>query len=463
MRTQTRSRRTANRALVALGASTALTSCFLDLDYPNRQANGRGGAGGSAGESGAGGGSPYDWSGINECPEATECGQDGNGCISAGVPEPLDRAASDSTNILEPFYFGFTRMRIGNVADDVASTPDQDAWRTIGFDLDGVCTNSATCGIFGQASLVDARSCKSSYGARTPFDGTDCRDNAVGQFFALGAPTSELEKFGFSERHWNCGIRAGWFNLITKVSNYNGERNDDAVRVDIYSSTGTETPGFSCTAGEGGMPPDDWYERPTWQSSTRWHIARRSISPIVNEELFGDHIPDGVVSSSDAFVRDGWLVAHLPENSELWLNGHSSDLSGFRLLLRRGVLAAKLVRDPETQLWTVEDGTIGGVVLAVDVLSAFREIGFCENLCATYASLGNSLMDFTDSVATTGTNFPSAPCDGMSLGISFQGQQVTGRRMDIVDVPEPVDCPNPKNPELPRHGCVCPGAGGDCE
>src|SRR5690606_9586617 len=115
-------------------------------------------------------------------------------------------------------------------------TPDDKAWRSLGFDLDGRCTSTTTC-TDSEGALVKELACKNDL--NLPYDGELCRDNAVGSLFGLGAASPLIGgPFGLTEPNWNCALLHGEYSIIFKISGYNGEPDDPEVRLDIYASNG---------------------------------------------------------------------------------------------------------------------------------------------------------------------------------------------------------------------------------
>jgi hypothetical protein len=456
---------------LSLGVGALLLSGCNVYDDSLGQKNPIGGAGsaGTAGTAGTAGannnpdGEPGDrfWLKKNDCPADEECGKEGDGCESAGMPTHEHRPPSEGVTekSIDPFYFGLTQMRLGFVNDDEGFTKNPDAWKQIGFDVDGVCTSSETCtSVADTSKLISVRSCKKPEGAISQaVDGNQCLDNLVGNLFPVAAATPDLSTaFAFSEGHWNCGIRAGSFNVIGKVSNYNGELYDDQVRLDIYNSVGLDNPLFWCDEGDGGTLQDNWFNQAPWfGNNLEWQISRRSLKPLIAEDQHGTLLPDAKAADPAAYVRNGWLIAELPEGAEIWLNGmRSRAIPGIRLIIRRGVLAARLVKQPN-ETWEVEIGNIAGVIRNEDILAAFRDIGFCENMCSDYELLSTYLRNFSDTLSGTNELQPDIDCDAMSVGVEFKATQIVTSTKKIVDVDDPIDCPEPRASHMPRQGCTC--------
>jgi hypothetical protein len=419
--------------------------------------SGSGGLGGSGGEAGSSGGSagadasvPRERWWERTTPE---------GCESAGVPRSTDRPQASGGTPLAPIYLATTRLRFGAANDDDELTRNEDAWKEIGLDLDLSCTASETCSVGG--SPLEQHACKNAF--QVPFDGKDCRDNQIGKLFPIATRSPLVGLlFGISEANWNCAVHRGELSIFLKLSGYDGSKNDSSVRLDVYVSTGLQAlPSWTCTSGPSGSVPPDWYDQAPWLHTKPWKIARRSIS--LNAQDAGVDLPDSKHADPAAFVRDGWLVAQLPPATEFWLNGERSHIPGFRLQFHRAVLLGKLEKGLDG-IWRLGQGTIGGLVKAGEILAAFREIGFCENMCDGYTSVTAYLNTAQDALSTATEPLPDTPCDSLSLGIGFEARQAAATAADVEPVAEPVDCPPPRHPLAPQHGCVCPdpGVGGPC-
>jgi hypothetical protein len=147
----------------------------------------------------------------------------------------------------------------------------------------------------------------------------------------------------------------------------------------------------------------------------------------------------------------------------VWLNGERSHVAGFRLLLHRSVTLGKLAKQLDGT-WKLTQGTMGGVVLPSEILGSFREIGFCENMCDAYLSVLQYLNTNQDAISSTSAKLPNTPCNSLSIGIGFEARQAMATSVDVEIAKDPVDCPTPKHPLAPQHGCTCPppGVGGPC-
>ncbi len=423
-----------------------------------------GGAAGVGGSLGGGGGQSGS-GGTAGTPDAGPTGpwwntKSKDGCDSVGVPTNADRpSVTDPGAPLAPIYLATTRLRFGSASDDAALTANDKAWLDIGLDIDLSCTNSSTCTVNG--TNVEEHACKNDL--LVPFDGTQCRDNQIGKLYPVAALSPFVGPlFGITEPNWNCALHRGEFGLIFKLSEYNGEPNDASVRVDLYTSMGLQTlQNWTCTSGSGGGVPDNWFKQAPWLHTAHWKIADSSLDPTGTPT--GNEVPPSKYADPAAFVRDGYLFASLPPATEFWLDGERAHVPGFRLLLHRSVLIGKIEK-AQDGTWKLLEGTMAGVVLPNEILGAFRELGFCQNMCVAYDNVVAYLNTNQDTLSNTSAKLPDTACNALSIGIGLEARQATATAKDVDKAKKPVDCPAPQHPLAPQHGCVCPDpkVGGPC-
>jgi hypothetical protein len=350
-------------------------------------------------------------------------GGEGQGCFSAGVPKASDRPApSQGGTDLPPLAFAITRMRLG--ATDKQGQPNKDAWQDIGFDLDGMCTGSPTCD-----PTLTQNSCKPASIA-TPYDGDYCRDNTFGRLQVMAQDIKEIGgKYGLSEDAFNCALCTGAYNFIFRISGYNGEANDDSVRVDLYPSPGLENPyPWDCSQ-------PDWTAHPCFRSDDAFTIEDDSMP----NPAPGPDLAEAKLYDPSAFVRDGYIVAQLPESALFWFPGTNALAVAFPITIKRGLVAGKIGK-AQDGTWQITDGTIAGASTAQDIIHGFRLIGFCD-ADPNYQTMVSFLTSNLD-ILSTGQNSPDTPCDALSLGIEFEAKQATvGKLAAVTPLTE---CVSPK-------------------
>jgi len=335
------------------------------------------------------------------------------GCFSARMPTEADRPPPGSDKVLPPIYLAVQSTRLGSLAEN--GQLDNNAWQDIGFDLDGVCTGVESC--TGDDSPP---SCKPTV-PQISTDGHDCRDNTFGRLEYAAALVPELsKKYGLSDDAFNCALCVGDYNYLFRISGYNGEANDDNVRVDLYPSPGLDKP----------LPWDckdpSWKDHPCFTPDEKFQVTPDSMSA----PQAGPDLSDSKVFDAAAYVRDGYLVVKFPDNTLVWFPGYKALVVAFPILIQKGLLAGKLTHDVDG-VWRITDGTIGGRVKGPDLVQGFRDLGLCE------ADPNYSVMvDFVNKnldVLADGTNNADATCDAMSTAFAFTAQQVVAGKLSTVE------------------------------
>jgi hypothetical protein len=393
-----------------------------------------------------------------------------HGCMSAGVPLKSDRPSrSDPSNgDLPPIYLAISRFREGSANNDMAATTNYNAWEDIGFDTDGVCTNSATCADPSDPSgqtFINDPGCQNSQ--VVPYDGNLCRDNALGRSFGIAAQNQIGEWFGFTEQDIDCELLRGAISIIFKISGYNGQLNDTSVRVDMYQSLGlVHLPQYVCRQTIDSPLDPNWDKFAPWLSTDPWIVDSRSIDLAATDA--GSDLPNASINDTGGYVRNGWLVMHLlPDGAPFWfdaertsvgINAQPGQFPGFMSHMYRSVFAGRLAKGPDG-FWTITNGTIAWAEPANDIMQGFRNMGFCENMCQGYNQLKNYLNLYLDTVITAPdeTALPSTPCDSLSGGFGIEMRQCAASPADMRPSTLPVDCPQPLSSLAPRQGCNCDG------
>ncbi|MEB2310408.1 MAG: hypothetical protein OZ921_01255 [Sorangiineae bacterium] len=369
------------------------------------------------------------------------------GCEDVGIPRLADKPKpSQSSNSVGSIYVGMKRLYLGETMPPVRGPAIADAakatqpWQWIGVNIDGVCTNPIGCST-AEKNVVP---CKTGRGIVKPADGVGCRDNAFGQLLPIAAQNPELgPPLGLTEKDMNCEFRRGGYNIIFKISGYNGELNDDSVRVDLYSSPGLESnmANWDCLAQK-----DSWEKLPSWLPENPWYINRADL----DGEPTNGELPNAKRAyDPSAYVKDGYLVAHLADGTEVRFIGDNATVrpalqggsepyplahlpGGFRLILHRITLTAHLHQD--SGMWVLDDGVIAGAMIKDYILAGFEEAGFCAKFMSDpgqYDTLANYLTN-NDDILSTPTNAPDTTCDAMSVGIGFEATTVTpGAAKDV--------------------------------
>ncbi|MEI7892787.1 MAG: hypothetical protein WCI05_06830 [Myxococcales bacterium] len=343
---------------------------------------------------------------------------DPNGCTTWRKPNEGDRPVSTVATNLEPLYFAFDSVRLGS--RDLAGNLSDTAWKTLGLDVDGVCTASDTC------KQVNTQPCT---GLSPNPDGENCRDNTFGrlagdtakQIVPMGIPISDLGL--------NCGLCKGRFNLVFRVSGYNGTRSDDKVRVDIYPSPGLENQSLFPDVCQ----PTGTYGPLCWPRNYPWTVDESVLSL---RDVAGPNLSDSKWYDDNAYVREGVLVARYPSGQLLW-PPHTLSSTVYVLPLRvtDGQIMGRIELQPDGD-WIIRDGLIAGRSRGADVKAGFRMLGICPS-SPLYPTIEfvESGLDLLASGDVDGLK----SCDAMSFAFGFVARQAIAGKA----APAPVlqDCP----------------------
>jgi hypothetical protein len=340
-------------------------------------------------------------------------GPDERGCFSALAPQPEDRPKPSGDGDVGPIYLAIESMRLGSLNEE--GVLDANAWQDLGFDLDRVCTASETC-----QSADPPPSCKAGSSAIAR-DGRYCRDNTFGRLEHTAAGVPEItNKYGLSDDAFNCALCVGHYNFVIRITGYNGQPNDDQIRIDLYPSPGLENPlPWDCTQ-------PDWKTRPCFQPDMPWTV----LEDAVTEKRGGPDLPDATLFDAAAYVRQGYLVMQLPADTLFWFPGYGAPVVAFPITIAQGTVAGRLARGADG-VWRIDDGIIAGRSRGEDIVEAFRMMGFCED-DTNYGLMTTFVRSNLDLLAD-GRNDPSELCDAMSFGFGFKALQATAGRLGTVE------------------------------
>jgi len=215
------------RGLPAIGLVTLLFAGCAVYDSSltvrpglNRGGNDQGGGSGGAGDTQGGGGTPGGGGSSAASGAGGAGGNGGQSCDSITFPpRPTVRNAGGDKEIVGVQY----DIDLGDSPMSTAGTPTR--YRTIGFDLDGECSTTAE-------TAISLTSCTLPAGSMGVIDGPRGQDNAVGQVVQIASERIQ----GFSSMVYTEQLQKGAANAILHVTGYNGEADDDQVRVEALVS-----------------------------------------------------------------------------------------------------------------------------------------------------------------------------------------------------------------------------------
>jgi hypothetical protein len=354
-------------AFLALGVPGALGAYACGGDSGG-DSGGSGGSGGGA-TGGAGG--------------TVEGGKPDEQAPGAQPPaKPSDNPAAGSGDTV----VALNKLLLGDT--DENGNADPNYWRKLGFNLDGlISTKNGTNHCKGQEG-----STKSSIQT----DGENGIDNSFGSNLMpiIGSLTSNASQ-SISDSLMN-----GDFTIMLKLDKLEdpaSKPDQTAIAAALYGGAKLTTP-------------------PKWDGTDSWPVLPELLSNPTD-------INSSKVKFPDSYVAGG-----------TWVSGSEGDLNltvsiqGFTLALKitKARLAMNLTGVGSTVKAT--KGVIAGVIPTEQLISELKKVagGFDPNLCegATFESIAGQIRAASD-IMQDGTNGdPTKTCDGISVGLGFEGMAV---------------------------------------
>lgn len=314
-------------------------------------------------------------------------------CVSATYPDPPTSGLTGGTTT---FIAALRKVDLG----------DGDNGGLLGLDLDGKCT----CDDDGPSCLPP------SYAKESNCDGPGGRDNALAKVFEFLAV---LIGDTIGSPSLSDGANGGKWSMVFRVEGYNGQADDDEVRLSVFPSPGTE----------GAVTP-------TWTGNDAFRVASTSIAP------GGTGVQDPAFVDPKAYVVGNVLVASLPQSALVLPTGASE----VAVDITAGLVMAEIV--PMGSSYGLRKGLIAGRWRNDDVfrtLSRFRD-GSGAPICMgqlLYGTVKGKLCGYTDILSSLGS--PTDECDAISAGIGFEADPAALGSVD--PPPEPANgCPPEDDP-----------------
>lgn len=317
------------------------------------QSNDAGGAGGTGGAAAGSGGTAGDGSTCNPIHPP---------------PRPTQASAADAG----PGDIVF-------VLKDILLDQGGDKWRSIGYDLDDLCSNPPNPQV----------ECNAPSGGPPEIDGVRGTDNAFGHdVFPLVKATDPN-----AQQQAQDAQTAGHSNIVLHISGWNGADNDQSVNVWMSQSI-YAIPAGSTTAGQ-----------PNWDGTDRFYVDKNDFNDgTLNTPL---------IDNNNAYIAGRVLVFRLPERVPI----HFQTANGtFVLKLTDGTLTGKISSDDKSMAPVI----IAGRWSLNDIAQNFNQLGLCVG--SLQRQLADNLMNNTADVRSTpGTGGPGAICDAISVGLQLTG------------------------------------------
>lgn len=352
------------RNFTPIAALTAVAALSFSACSSDDGGGGSGGSGGSAGSAGSAGGTQ----------DPQEPG--------AQPPEkPADNPAAGT----EVTVLALSELFVGD--SDRNFTPDSQAWKTFGFNLDGYIST--------KNGLNHCKPVEGAIKSSVQTDGDDGIDNSFGANLipiigALAdAPSQQITD----------SLQGGDFTIMIKLDNLEdpaSKANQTGIAAALYG-------GASLGAA------------PAWDGSDMW--------PVLPELLNNGDINDPKVKFPASYLNGGTWVSGGKGTLDLTIS-----ISGFELSLQ--IVNAQIAMDV-TGVGTgaaATNGTIAGLINTEQLITELKKIagGFDASLCEsnTFESIAMQIRQASDIMADGTNGDPSKTCDAISIGLGFNAKAV---------------------------------------
>jgi hypothetical protein len=298
---------------------------------------------------------------------------------------------------------------------DVVLDQSGDRWRTLGWDLDGNCTDAL--------ASMPATECVPP-AAPAPTDGLSGIDNVFGatisaQFIAYQPELATATALA---------VENGRNVPLVYLENWNGLPDDPRVTVSMAFAVDLVPAGTPIPAG--GVTYSNMLPPPRWDGTDTAYVSS-SVFPLPGRSVLYD---------DNAWVAGGMIVARLPDRADVDLPG---GLGAVRIQLTDLRLTARIAA-AGAGAYALSDVLLTGRWPQSDLSRFLDQIGVCPGSPTTdlvRTGFGVVLTRAMDVRATPGTGGPGVLCDAVSTAIPFEnGVSVTLGDMVPVEL-TPYECP----------------------
>lgn len=279
------------------------------------------------------------------------------------------------------------------VLRDIVLRQGQGLWRTLGYNLDGRCTDEPDVdagmpdgGVTNPLAGWDIECVPLNDGDLPARDGDDCRDNNYGQFISLG-----LEPLGIDvQDDARQSQLLGELAILVRVSEYDGTSDDPQVRVELAQTV--------IGVPAGGMDGDPL----AWDGTDTFYAADNAFN-VSGEAILLDPV---------GYVTDGLLVMRIPPRSDFRFDGGERS---FQVQITDGTVTGRIDGD------FLEEVVVAGRWSVSDFLEDLEAIGVCDDdplRSVIEAAIRGSADVLSNPEAVPGG---LVPCDAVSVAIGFRG------------------------------------------
>lgn len=282
---------------------------------------------------------------------------------------------------------------------DILLRQSGDTWRSVGLDLDGLCTHSVDADV----------ECQPRGAVSVQLDGDNGIDNAFHSVFAV----LDLVFPSLASSAGPTAV-AGVGAFVLQVDGWNGTATDSRVQVTVSQSVA----GTDGSATDDAAPMAQFVDHTPFVPGTTTPLPPPSWDGhdwfwLRDDTFLMSDLTRPRVRDDNAYIVDGELVIRVPERADLVVWG---DSNGLRLQLTDARIVGRF-SDDFTQLSHV---TLAGRWNVLDALESVGATGICEG-DTEYGILLRKLDETADVRSLPGSGGPGVSCDAVSVGLTLRG------------------------------------------
>jgi len=316
--------------------------------------------------------------------------------VGGGTPPPASGPATTSTT---KHNFAIHHLYVGDDTPTPSYTPSSTAWKTIGYNIDGLDTTASSTNVctpytHGQTAQQ--------------IDGANGIDNAFGSQIV-----PQLSAIGNLSSTVSLKIIGGSFSILIDTTGLT----DSTTPAQTNTALGGELFAGSTYTG-GGAPP---LTGTSFSLTDNWPVSSALLTD-------GMTIAGGSkINFPAAYVTNNVWVSGAPVNLGLSLSLEGETLT---LTIHSAVISFTRTVDSAGQNHAT-NGIISGVLETTEFISAINQVvgqisggAECSLVSAIEPLIYNAQDIIIDSTTGAVSNTAGTPCNGVSIGLAFDADEI---------------------------------------
>lgn len=310
---------------------------------------------------------------------------DNGGGGGAGTVWPAKPSAPATTST-EEHNFALHTLFLGDA--DRSGNLSSSAWKEYGYNIDGKITAKDSTDV-----------CTLATGASKSIqvDGAGGIDNSFGEnILPIIITTAGAD----ATKKINDSINTGSFTVMLDVKGF----------ASAPGQTATGLTGNLFGAGNFDQQPNATGSKPSWTPSDNWPISPTFVN--------GGSIGSPKITFNDAYVVNDTFVNGSPTDVTLSLGIAGVTLS---VTVHRSIITFQ--HSGQKAL----NGTIAGVINTEELINGLHSVAgsISTSLCqgSAFQNIADQIRQASD-ILSDGTNSAGKPCDSISIGIGFTGDEI---------------------------------------